>query len=84
MAGLAPVILRLTDGVSLVVLDGRLIVAEHRFTVTGCHGVEEVRIMAEKANDRWAEFVAQMQELAAQSMMVVGSRDWSRDDVHQR
>jgi hypothetical protein len=33
---------------------------------------------------RWAEAVRQMQELAAQSNMVVGPRDWLRDDVHER
>ena len=59
----------------------RVIAANHKTTVNAL--VRNYLISLASREDRWAEAVAKMEQLAAQSNMVVGSRDWTRDDVHE-
>lgn len=60
----------------------RLIAAVQKTTVNAL--VRDYLTNIAMREDRWAEAVRQMEELASRSQMVVGTRDWLRDDVHER
>lgn len=60
----------------------RKIAADQKTTVNAL--VRDYLTSIASREDRWADAVRQMQELASTSNMVVGPRDWSRDDVHER
>ncbi len=73
----------ITLSVDEAILDKvRRIAADQKTTVNAL--VREYLTSVALREDRWAEAVRQMEALAAKSTMVVGSRDWSRDDIHER
>jgi hypothetical protein len=73
----------ITLSVDEAVLDKvRRIAADQKTTVNAL--VREYLTSVASREDRWAEAVRQMEVLAAQSKMVVGSRNWMRDDIHER
>ena len=73
----------ITLSVDEAILDKvRRIAADQKTTVNAL--VREYLTSVASREDRWAEAVRQMEALAAQSKMVVGSRNWTRDDIHER
>lgn len=73
----------ITLSVDDAVLDKvRRIAADRKTTVNAL--VREYLTSVASREDRWAEAVRQMEVLAAQSKMTVGSRNWTRDDIHER
>ena len=60
----------------------RRIAAEEKTTVNAI--VRDHLTSIATREDRWSAAVRQMEALAKKSKMVVGKRDWTRDDVHER
>ena len=60
----------------------RQIAADQKTTINAL--VRDYLTSVASREDRWNKAVQQMEALAAKSTMVVGPRNWTRDDVHER